>query len=74
MGWYLKRSRIRLHLHRRTAKTLLYRISTILLTQLFIFLVFREITINIGVGVTEVIRIIWYYSYDWLFDEKIWRK
>jgi len=59
---------------RRTVKTLLYKFSVILITQVVIILAFKEITINIGFGIIEIIRIIWYYLFDWLFDEKFWRK
>jgi len=59
---------------RRTVKTVLYRITTITLVQIATWLIFGEPLANIAVGLSEIVRMLWFYTYDWLFEEKLWRE
>ena len=57
---------------RRLTKTISYKVSVILITQILLYFIFREIIINFSMGIIEIVRIGWYYCFDWLFDEKVW--
>lgn len=59
---------------RRTVKTIFYRISTIIIVQISAWILFQNWIINFAVGILELVRMSWYYIYDYLFEEKVWKE
>lgn len=55
---------------RRLTKTLLYRLSTVLIQQTLTWAVFRRLDFNLLVGIGEFVRCSYYYGYDWLWERK----
>ena len=60
-------------MRRRLAKTLIYRLSTIIFIQIFIWFTCHKVEFNLIVGIGEIIRFIYYYIYDWLWDRQKFR-
>lgn len=62
--------------HLRTfVKTILYRISTSLITILIIFIVTRHVIVSLGAGAVEsVTKLIFYYGYERFWNVIRWGK
>lgn len=54
---------------KRILKTLTYRISTNVIIQLLLFLVFHRVELNLVIGILEVVRGAWYFIH-----EEIWER
>lgn len=53
---------------KRLLKTIVYRVTTVVMQQLISWIAFHRIAINLVILGCEVVRCSYYYIYDWLWD------
>lgn len=53
---------------KRLLKTIVYRVTTVVMQQLISWIVFHRIAINLIILGCEVVRCSYYYVYDWVWE------
>ena len=55
---------------RRLVKTVMYRITAMVIAQIMSWMLFQRFEVNLGVAIVDIIQAFWYYIYEGFWSNR----
>jgi uncharacterized membrane protein len=55
---------------RRLVKTVIYRITAMVIAQIMSWMLFQRFEVNLGVAIVDIIQAFWYYIYEGFWSNR----